>query len=222
MKLTPRIALEIAHHEAIVREAYKDSVGVWTWSVGLTNGSGHDVKQYVGKPQTLEHCLKVYVDTLETYAEQVRQRFAGYYLSENEFAGALSWHWNTGAVKSATWPKLFMAGDREKARVSFMSWKRPSEIIPRRTKEAKLLFDGLWDANGQITEYGVTSKGYPNWGSAKKVRIDDILARFMEPVQPQLPGLPVDVAIGAVQGIIANLSPAEAIKRIREIVAQVV
>lgn len=47
MEVTYRIALEVAYHEALVRRAYKDSVGVWTWSVGLRHQHrlgdvGHD------------------------------------------------------------------------------------------------------------------------------------------------------------------------------------
>ena len=33
MQLTPKIVLEILSHEAMVRQTYKDSVGVSTWSV---------------------------------------------------------------------------------------------------------------------------------------------------------------------------------------------
>ena len=52
--ITVKIAQEIVSHEAIVREAYKDSVGVWTWSVGITNASGHKVfPRYKDNPQSL-------------------------------------------------------------------------------------------------------------------------------------------------------------------------
>lgn len=40
MKITARVALELASHEGLVRQAYKDSVGVWTWSIGITSASG--------------------------------------------------------------------------------------------------------------------------------------------------------------------------------------
>lgn len=41
-KLTPRIVAAIAHEEGLVLEAYRDSVGVWTWALGVTNASGHE------------------------------------------------------------------------------------------------------------------------------------------------------------------------------------
>ena len=51
--ITYKTALEIASHEALIRQAYKDSVGVWTWSVGLTSATGHDVLRYKANPNPL-------------------------------------------------------------------------------------------------------------------------------------------------------------------------
>ncbi len=59
-KVTYKVALEVLTHEAIVRQAYKNPGDVWTWSVGLTSATGHKVERYIGKPQSLTHCLRVY------------------------------------------------------------------------------------------------------------------------------------------------------------------
>ena len=90
--LTARVALELLSHEAIVREAYQDSVGGWTWGVGVTEASGHAVcPRYVDKPQTLRWCLEMYVRLLrETYAPAVLEAFAGHALLEHQFGAALS------------------------------------------------------------------------------------------------------------------------------------
>jgi lysozyme len=216
MKLTPRIALEIASHEAIVRQTYKDSVGVLTWSVGLTNGSGHDVSRYVGKPQSLEDCLRVYVWALEKFATQVRERFGNTVLTEEEFGGALSWHWNTGAVKTATWPRMFMNGEKDKAKISFLSWSKPSEIIPRRKKEAELLFNGVWSSDGTIVEFTkLTSRMTPDWSSAKKVEVKEILLDLMAEPQPLLPEMPP-----AQPTLLARLTAEEALREIHGILAR--
>jgi lysozyme len=161
MVITPRIAAEIAAHEAIVRQAYLDSVGTWTWSVGLTSATGHDVTRYIGKPQTIEHCLALYIWALGNYAEPVRAEFAGHDLTEEQFAGALSFHWNTGAIKSASWPDLWTAGKIAEARKSFLSWRKPASIIGRREAEAALFFDGVWAGTGLVPEYGVTANNTP-------------------------------------------------------------
>ena len=63
------VAMEVASHEAIIRQAYEGSHGIWTWSVGLTSATGHVVERYIGKPQSLEHCLSVYVWALDNYAD---------------------------------------------------------------------------------------------------------------------------------------------------------
>ena len=127
------VALEVASHEAIIRQAYKDSVGVWTWSVGLTRNTGHNVKRYIGKPQTLEHCLAVYAWALNNYAEEVRVAFRGTELTKSQFTAALSFHWNTGEILKATWVKKFKAGDISGARAAFMAYSKPKEIIPLRS-----------------------------------------------------------------------------------------
>lgn len=191
-KIDYDVALEIASHEAIVRQAYKDSVGVWTWSVGLTSATGHNVERYIGKPQPLEHCLKIFIWALEKYARDVNEAFAGMALTKAQFAAALSFHWNTGAIKTAAWVKKFKAGDKAGARKAFMDWRKPAAIIPRREKERDLFFDGKWSNNGTMTEYTrVKANGTPDWSSAKRINVEKqlraaILGReATSPVAPQ-------------------------------------
>ena len=71
------VALEVASHEAVIRQAYKDSVGIWTWSVGLTGATGHDVERYIDNPASLQHCLNIFVWALRNYAAQVNDAFPG-------------------------------------------------------------------------------------------------------------------------------------------------
>lgn len=170
--LTARIAAEIAHHEGLVREAYRDSVGVLTWSVGLTDATGHKVGRYVGKPATLERCLEVYAWALDAYADKVRGVFAGHELTEAQFGGALDFHWNTGRIHTATWPRLWKAGDVAGARRSYLSWRKPPEIIPRREKGAALFFDGAWSGDGTAPEFPVSRPGgTPVWGKGRPVDV---------------------------------------------------
>jgi lysozyme len=195
MKITFNVAMEIAAHEAIIRQAYKDSVGVWTWSVGLTSATGHDVTRYIGKPQTLEHCLKIYVWALERYAEDVRKVFKGHELTEAQFAAALSFHWNTGAIKEASWPALFKAGKMAEAEKAFKLYNKPAAIIPRRKREADLLFRGKWSNTGTMVEYTrLTAKSTPDWGSAKRIAVGAALKAALgnaEPVETDAPQPPV-------------------------------
>lgn len=165
------VALETASHEGLVRQTYKDSKGILTWSIGVTSVSGHDVDRYIGKPQSLEHCLAVFAWLLENkYAPAVRKAFGERALTQAQFAAALSFHYNTGAIGRASWVKKWLAGDVAGARKAFMDWRKPADIIPRREKERDLFFDGKWSNDGKITEYTrLTAKMTPDWKSGQRV-----------------------------------------------------
>lgn len=165
------VALEVASHEALIRQAYKDSVGVWTWCVGMTSATGHRVERYIGKPQTVFYCMKLYVWALTKYASGVYTAFDGYSLTKPQFAGALSFHWNTGAIGRAAWVKHWKDGDDAGAKKAFMNWVSPPEIEGRRKKERDLFFDGVWSNNGKMAEYTkLTAKSTPVWKS--RIEID--------------------------------------------------
>lgn len=190
------VAMEIASHEAVIRQTYKDSVGVPTWSVGLTSATGHDVTRYWNEPQSMQKCMDIYVWALRNYAKGVLEAFEGVKLTRPQFAAALSFHWNTGSIKKASWVKSYKAGKVTLAREQFMEWKKPASIIGRRTKERDLFFDGKWSNNGTMTEYTkLTKNKTPVWSSAKKVNVETELHRAFDIVmQPQtLPMYPEKV-----------------------------
>lgn len=167
--LDNEIALEIASHEAIVRQAYKDSEGIWTWSIGITSRSGHKVEPYIKKPQSMQKCVDAYIELLEKkYIPQVLKAFKDYSLTREQFAAAISFHWNTGKIGTATWVKNVRNGNMKKARDNFMLYKIPASIISRRKKEAALFFDGVWSNNGRVTEFTRLNKNStPNFNSGK-------------------------------------------------------
>lgn len=172
-ELTPRIALELIAHEGIVTEAYKDSVGVWTWSVGITDASGHKVfPRYKDKPQPLEHCIGVYLWLLrEKYLPPVLAAFGPHDPSEAQLGAALSFHWNTGAIARASWIGRFVKGDIAGARASMMEWARPKEVLERRRKEQALFFDSKWSGDGTTLVHGVAKPSYqPARGQRAQVR----------------------------------------------------
>lgn len=172
-KITVRVMQEIVSHEAIICEAYKDSVGVWTWGVGVTTKSGHAVERYKDNPQPVTKVIEVFEWLLrEKYAPDVIAAFKGQVLTESQFCAALSFHYNTGAIKKASWVKSILAGDRVKARLEFMNWVKPKEIWERRRKERDLFFDGTWSGDGKATIFQVRKPSYaPSWSSAKHVNI---------------------------------------------------
>lgn len=171
--LTARVVLELAEHEAIVPEAYLDSVKVWTWAMGLTDASGIKVAAYKDNPRPLAECLAAVVDRLrKVYVPQVQRAFGGAKLTEAQFAAALSFHYNTGAIERADWVKLWRAGNVAGARASIMNWRSPAEIIPRREAERDLFFDGKWAQTGKALVIPVRKPSYqPNFAAAKRVDI---------------------------------------------------
>lgn len=193
------VALELASHEGLVRQTYLDSKGIRTWSIGVTNGSGHNVDRYVGKPQPLDLCLKIFVWLLETkYLPNVLKAFKGRDLTKAQLAAALSFEYNTGSIVDATWVKLWLAGDIKGARSAFMRWNKPAEIIPRRQKERDLFFDGKWSNDGRITEYTrVTSKMTPDWSSGKRIDARAAIQEALRAGSAPLPVKPVDPVLTA-------------------------
>jgi lysozyme len=178
--LTLRAHMELITHEAIVLEAYKDSVGVWTWGVGVTNASGHQVHpRYLRKPQTLTRVLEVYEWLVRTkYLPEVRAAFHPMQLNEHQLAAALSFHWNTGAIARASWVRSFREGNVGAARQQFMNWRNPPEIIKRREAERDLFFDGKWTNRGTRARiiHRVHANGNPVWSSAVMTDISAELA----------------------------------------------
>lgn len=213
-KITPKIALEVAAHEGLVQEAYRDSVGIWTWSIGVTDYSGHKVRRYIDNPADIERCIEVYIWLLDTkYLPSVEKAFQGRELTEEQLAGALSFHWNTGSIQKASWVKSFLAGDTEEAKRKFMLWRKPPEIIGRRKKERDLFFDGRWTSDGTVTHYPlVGSNGKLNYTHAKKLDITEavteaIQAHYSEPlpvpIEPEKP--PVQAPEGDIDTIRAYI-----------------
>ncbi|MDT0574592.1 hypothetical protein RM533_00170 [Croceicoccus sp. F390] len=179
-RITPRIAAELIAHEGIVTKAYRDSVGVWTWSVGLTDACGHRVGRYRDNPQPLEHCLGIYLWALERrYLPAVLRAFAGIAPQEHELGAALSFHWNTGAIEKAEWMRRLRQGDRQGARRAIMNWCRPVVLTRRRRLERALFFDASWSNDGRALVYDVARPSYrPVRG--RSIEILSVLERLME------------------------------------------
>lgn len=177
LTLTPRMAALIAAKEGLVTEAYKDSKGIWTWALGVTNASGHQVHpRYLDKPQPIALCLQVSLWLMrQKYLPAVAKAFAGHDLTEAQLAAALSFHWNTGAILTASWVKLWKAGELAQARRSFMSWNKPAEIVPRRQAECDLFFDGKWPSL-VCTVWAVKKPSYtPDWRRGERIDLLPIL-----------------------------------------------
>ena len=178
--LTYNVVMEVTHHEGLIREAYYDSVGVLTWGFGLTAKAGIDPHKYWKKPASLEECVRVYIDVLARYNDQVTHAFGGLQLTEEQRAAALSFHWNTGSIGKARWVRDVVAGKSVEGFQNIMNWKNPPEIIPRRREERDLFFGGKITPRRYVTEYTTHSNGKPNWRSAKRVDISGVVGGILD------------------------------------------
>lgn len=179
-RLTPRIVAAVAHEEGLVLEAYKDSVGVWTWALGVAESGGHNVRQYIDKPSTIEAAVAASIDIMRRkYLPAVQSAFDGHRLKEHEIAGALSFHWNTGQIRKASWIKAWRDGDIAAARKGYLSWNKPASIIERRKSDAALFFDAAWPSL-LVPVYPVRKPSYqPDIRKGKLVDILPIAEQIM-------------------------------------------
>lgn len=162
MELTPKIVAYCLHEEGMVEEAYKDSVGVWTWAGGVTNASGHEVyPRYKDNPQSLERCLEVTIWLMrERYLPAVETAFGGHDLNEAQIAAALSFHWNTGAISKANWVQEYRQGKPNSAKADIMQWSSKGMLTARRKREQALFFDGVWPKDLRCPIYPVAKPSY--------------------------------------------------------------
>lgn len=163
MRTSNRGVAALLQHEGMVPAPYKDSVGVFTVYTGHTASAGEPNPANMPKAMptgaALEQAVKdglwVLSDDLQTYEAGVRAAFPNG-MPQHAFDGAVSFHYNTGSIGSATWVDRYNAGDMKGAEEAFMWWDSPSEIIPRRQAEADLIFRGeypggsaaIWQTDG--------------------------------------------------------------------------
>ena len=158
----------------------------------------------------MQHCLDIYVWALRRYAKQVDDAFAGYMLTSAQYADAVSFHWNTGAIRSASWVDLFKAGRHEEAEVAFKAWNKSGGKVvdaleTRRFLEADLIWRGLWASNGTMLEYTrVTSTNRPDWKSGVRRDVKaEMLRAFGSSVEPLLDTAPKPDNVPAVPTLTA-------------------
>lgn len=142
MKTSPRGIEDLVLSEGLRTKAYRDSVGVWTIGVGHAATSGLPPIPKAGMVITRQQALDLLATDLARYEVAVNAVLPN--VPQHVFDGAVSFHFNTGAIRKASWVAKYKAGDMAGARKSFMDWRKPPEIIGRRTREAELIFEGKY------------------------------------------------------------------------------
>ncbi|EFO33593.1 phage related lysozyme [Roseibium sp. TrichSKD4] len=162
---------EIAGHEGMVLSPYKDSVGVWTVGIGHTAGAGAPNPEEERRVFSVGEVMEIFARDIARFEARVRKAFTQP-LTQEQFDAAVSFDFNTGGIHRATWVKLFNKGDLDGARKSFMAWRKPTEIIPRRKKERNLFFDGVYSGGGRVNTYPATLAGKVLWSKGTRVSLN--------------------------------------------------
>ncbi|KFC73185.1 Lysozyme [Bosea sp. LC85] len=117
--------------------AYLDSVGIWTIGIGHTAAAGAPVP-YRGLTITRPECDAIFARDIVQYEDAVRRAIT-VSLAEHQFdaLGSICYNIGTGGLAGSSFVKLINTRAEPAAiRKAILAWKKPSEIISRRTAEA--------------------------------------------------------------------------------------
>lgn len=118
----------IRQWEGRALRAYQDAVGVWTIGYGITNmdkGIGFVVKKGVTITVDQAEWL-LYTSLRRNYMPDVERALQADKCAhpQGAFDAAMSFHYNTGGILRASWPKSLMAGALAAAKANLMIWNR--------------------------------------------------------------------------------------------------
>ena len=194
MRTSDRGIAFLAAHEGIVSAPYLDSVKVWTYGIGHTAAAGPPDPRTMprGMPADLDKALRDVFDVfrrdLAKYEADVRRVVGNRQVAQHEFDAAVSFHFNTGAIARATWVKHWLAGEKAAAARTIMDWKRPAEIIPRRTAERDLFTNGTY-GNTRATVWGADASGRVIWRAVRTLTQSEVIA-LLRPAEQPAPASP--------------------------------
>lgn len=174
MKMSTAGLVALIGHEGIVLSRYKDSVGVWTIGVGHTEAAGGINPETFTGTLTMRQAMDMLRVDIAKYEAAVNAAVK-VPLKQHEFDALVSFHYNTGAIKTATLTKTLNKGDKAGAAKQFMNWTKPPEIKKRREAERDLFLTGKYPAPYAML-YPATASGKVEWSKGKRVNVLELLA----------------------------------------------
>ena len=185
MQISPKGKAYIRGHENDVLKAYLCPAGHWTIGVGLTKASGV-VDPKPGMTITREESERLFSTALRrNYEPDVAEAMPN--AAQHAFDAGGSFHFNTGAIKRASWVTKWR--DRAASvdiRAAFTQWnKGGGRVLPglvrRRREEFDILMSDRWPAHlkldGEpIQKATVATAGFAiDMDAAEKQRVVDAL-----------------------------------------------
>jgi GH24 family phage-related lysozyme (muramidase) len=110
------------------------------WTIGW-GSTGADVKP--GTVWTQAQCDSRFEKDLQRYVDGVARAIGNASTTQNQFDALVSFHYNTGAIATATLTRKHKAGDRAGVKAEFARWVRNNGkvmrgLVRRRAAEAEL------------------------------------------------------------------------------------
>lgn len=181
MKISTEGLIALIGHEGIVLSRYKDSVGVWTIGVGHTAAAGGINPATFKGTLSMSGALDLLRKDIVKYENGVNAAVK-IPLKQHEFDALVSFHYNTGAIGKASFVRKLNSGDRAGALKSIMDWRKPKDIIPRRTAERDLFKTGNYPSP-IATVYPADANGKVLWNKGARVNVRDLL-KATRPIIP--------------------------------------
>lgn len=173
MQISTEGLMALVGHEGIVLTPYKDSVGVWTIGIGHTKAAGNPDPATFNGELTVSEAFGLLRHDIMKYEAAVNAAVK-VPLKQHEFDALVSFNYNTGAIGKASFVKKLNAGNRLGAIAGIMDWRKPKEIIPRRTAERDLFRSGRYP-EPWATLYPANSKGQVQWGGGKRIDLREFI-----------------------------------------------
>jgi lysozyme len=154
----------LERHEGVVLKAYRDPVGIWTIGAGLTRASGVVVPKAGMRITKVEASRLLHLAINRNYDPTVSRAMPD--ALQREHDAGLSFHYNIGAIGSATWIKKWRVKDWPGVEEWLAKWnKAGGRVLPglvrRRTEEYELLRIGRYS--------GAISMQVPGVGAMAKI-----------------------------------------------------
>lgn len=162
--------------ESVVLRAYRDPVGVWTIGAGLTAASGvvtpkaGMVITAAGATNLLQRALRQKYEPAVEIAMSQTQGGVVVRPKQHEFDAGVLFHWNTGAIARASWVRAWKAKQPDAViRAALLLWTKAGGKVlrglqRRRAREADILLNGIYPAQGARAVTGFALPAPPAWG----------------------------------------------------------
>lgn len=180
MELSDKGIFALALHEGVVPAPYKDSKNIWTYGIGHTAMAGDPDPSKMSKkmPSNLDDELRrvfeVFKVDVAKYSKAVSDAVK-VPLKQHQFDALVSWHYNTGAVRTATLTKELNKGNYDSAAAQFMRWTKDKELIERRKQEQNLFVNGVYPT-GTVPVWQTNNFGNIIWKPVRRLTMQQVLS----------------------------------------------